>query len=591
MEESSSSSSSSSSGDSSSEDSNSDVAEDLPPTPLLDTPLSLENLQSYLGRIFTDSEDGHRYIINDLWFDDNTQDFVGSRVREDGIHGPDAEDVFLFDYFLRELAQTPVELAPSSFILDDEFRTDVRKSLEFWYGKGTLKPFEVSLIPDEHDVFHFYRRVYDNNTRSEHYQLIIPNGPRGEVIKKQLLHSCHEDCGHLRTGKMYDELWRRCWWPGMKGSVETHVKSCISCQIRGTTRDRQERQTRILETPRVYRPFQRVALDILKLGSDRSKGRATSSTDSADPPFCYLVVAVDHFTKYVEAEGFVSAPSAMDVNDFMMRHFFLRHGSPEVVVADNGANVTANQLNSELLQAMGTQSRHVTTYHAAANGQVERFNKVICDFLVHHLDDYDHYKWGQYLAATLFAINTSVNTTTGFTPFFLVHGREARRIIDRMLPDWGGTRWRRKSWQDYADSVQEVLRVCNEVAGLNISKAHSMYNQPRVIHRLQSSLIPLAAPSFSPLSESVPPPHLGRRITKRFLPGDQVLVYVPVVKTSKKRRLIKKLTKFWRGPFEVIRSINDVTYLLRIDQREQAFHINRLKPYFSRDWDGTLAFF
>ena len=44
MEESSSSSSSSSSGGNSSEDSNSDVAEDLPPTPLLDTPLSLENL-------------------------------------------------------------------------------------------------------------------------------------------------------------------------------------------------------------------------------------------------------------------------------------------------------------------------------------------------------------------------------------------------------------------------------------------------------------------------------------------------------------------------------------------------------------------
>jgi hypothetical protein len=262
-----------------------------------------------------------------------------------------------------------------------------------------------------------------------------------------------------------------------------------------------------------------------------------------------------------------------------------------VIVADNGANVTANQLNAVLLQHLGVQSRHVTTYHAAANGQVERFNKVICDFLVHHLDDFDHSQWAQYLDATLFVINTSVNVTTGFTPFFLVHGREARRIVDRILPDWGGTKWKHKSWQEYADSVQDVLRMSYKVAGENIHRAHSMYNQPRVIHRLKSSLLPLFAPTFPPTTETTPLPHLGRRVTKRFLPGDPVLVYVPVVNTSKNRRLIKKLTKFWRGPFEVIRPINDVTYLLRVKNREQAFHINRLKPYFSRDWDGTLAFF
>ena len=46
--------------------------------------------------------------------------------------------------------------------------------------------------------------------------------------------------------------------------------------------------------------------------------------------------------------------------------------------------------------------------------------------LIHEFDD----EWDEALPAALLAMRTSVNRTTGFTPFYLEHGREARLPVD-----------------------------------------------------------------------------------------------------------------------------------------------------------------
>ena len=530
---------------------------------VLPNELSLVELHQLLGRIFTDSEENKEYYVSDLWFDERLQEFVGTRAPADGspITDDDKDQPYVLEYFMRELGHGPerfVDRDSSMLLLDHNFREAVETSLDYWYADSKLSPHEVFLLEDEHGEPHFYRRVRDARTHSENYQLLIPDGPSGLVIKNHLLFACHDANCHLRFNKMYKELQRRCFWPGMYADAKAYCESCLSCQISGTTRDRQENQTTILQYPTVREPFQRVSLDILgPIGKDTSGLK-------------YLIVAVDHFTKWVEAEAYHSTPTAEEVNAFMMAHFFHKHGIPEVILADNGSNLTVNQLNARLLQDMGAQCKNVTTYHPAANGQVERFNKVICDFLKHYVSDVDHNGWAKFLDATIFAINTSVCTTTGFTPFFLVHGREAKRVIDKRLPDWTTTRWRQQGWQEYAQFIQESLRICSQVAGENIDKAHSIYNQPGVVHRTARSFDNNALPQH------------GRRVTKRFIPGDRVLVYVPVVVTSATKLQHKKLTKFWRGPFDVIRSINDVTYLVDLGNRQQAFHINRLKLFHDR---------
>jgi len=183
----------------------------------------------------------------------------------------------------------------------------------------------------------------------------------------------------------------------------------------------------------------------------------------------------------------------------------------------------------------------------------------------------DQLYWDRFLEATIFAINTSVSRVTGYTPFFLVHGREARRVVDQRLPNWSGFKWGRSDWREYADYVQAQLERCSKVAGERLDKSHSLYNQPLSVHRLSSSL-----------------GLVGQRLrnkfkVRRFEENDQVLLYVPVLRDSRRHIQIRKLQKFWRGPFSIVKRINEVTYLVRLsDKKVQPFHVSRLKPYFPR---------
>jgi hypothetical protein len=109
------------------------------------------------------------------------------------------------------------------------------------------------------------------------------------------------------------------------------------------------------------------------------------------------------------------------------------------------------------------------------------------------------------------------------------------------------------------------------VAREHLDKSHSMYNQPLAVHRVSSSF-------------GFPEQRLRRKSNlRRFAVSDQVLLYVPVPKDSRKHIQIRKLQKFWRGPFTIERCLNDVTYLVRLSPTKvQPFHVSRLKPYFER---------
>merc|ERR1712074_434118 len=56
--------------------------------------------------------------------------------------------------------------------------------------------------------------------------------------------------------------------------------------------------------------------------------------------------------------------------------------------------------------------------------------------------------------------------------------------------------------------------------------------------------------------------------------GDKVLLLLP---TSS-----NKLLAEWKGPFEIVRRINKVDYVVRIYDKERVYHINMLKPFYER---------
>lgn len=67
---------------------------------------------------------------------------------------------------------------------------------------------------------------------------------------------------------------------------------------------------------------------------------------------------------------------------------------------------------------------HTTPYNLKSDCMVERFNRTLVDQLAKTLLSCEG-EWDSFLLQVAFAYNTSVHSSTGFTPFFLTHAREA----------------------------------------------------------------------------------------------------------------------------------------------------------------------
>ena len=77
----------------------------------------------------------------------------------------------------------------------------------------------------------------------------------------------------------------------------------------------------------------------------------------------------------------------------------------------------------ELWGLLGTSLRFSTAFHPQTQGIVERMNAVVGQMIrctIHELND--KREWKNYLPTVELAINSSVNRSTGYTPFYLNYG-------------------------------------------------------------------------------------------------------------------------------------------------------------------------
>ena len=92
----------------------------------------------------------------------------------------------------------------------------------------------------------------------------------------------------------------------------------------------------------------------------------------------------------------------------------------------------------KLSELLGTVKTKTTPYHPRSDGLVERFNRTLLAMLAMFVSR-EHDNWDDLLAFMMLAYNTTVHTTTGFTPYRLVFGEECNlpgNLVHRELrPD------------------------------------------------------------------------------------------------------------------------------------------------------------
>ncbi|KAK1694689.1 hypothetical protein QYE76_011386 [Lolium multiflorum] len=139
----------------------------------------------------------------------------------------------------------------------------------------------------------------------------------------------------------------------------------------------------------------------------------------------YMLVAVDKFTKWVEAKP-INSPDAASAIKFIKSIVF-RFGVRHSIVTDNGSNFTSKEFKACCAE-VGIKLHFASVAHPQTNGQVEKANGVICNGIKKRLLgplEQARHTWPEELPSVLWSIRTTPNTTTQETPFFLVHGAEA----------------------------------------------------------------------------------------------------------------------------------------------------------------------
>nr|KYP61109.1 Pol polyprotein [Cajanus cajan] len=89
----------------------------------------------------------------------------------------------------------------------------------------------------------------------------------------------------------------------------------------------------------------------------------------------FLIVAVDHFTKWIEAEA-VATITANNIQKFFWKNVITRFGIPYALITDNGLQFTDRHFN-EFLTGLGIKHKMTSVEHPQSNGQAEAANKVI----------------------------------------------------------------------------------------------------------------------------------------------------------------------------------------------------------------------
>ncbi|GFU54195.1 retrovirus-related Pol polyprotein from transposon 17.6 [Trichonephila clavipes] len=171
--------------------------------------------------------------------------------------------------------------------------------------------------------------------------------------------------------------------------------------------------------PPAIAPFHRIGIDLL--------GRFPKSAHGNK----WLIVCTDYSTRYAITKALPTA-EVDEIAKFLLEEIVLRHGAPRVIITDRGA-VFRSRLVSSLVDLCNIDHRFTTAYHPQTNGLTERFNKTLADMLSMYVD-VEQKNWDEILPFVTFAYNTAKQETTGFTPFYLLHGREAETTLDTMLP-------------------------------------------------------------------------------------------------------------------------------------------------------------
>ncbi|GJW03012.1 reverse transcriptase domain-containing protein [Tanacetum coccineum] len=145
----------------------------------------------------------------------------------------------------------------------------------------------------------------------------------------------------------------------------------------------------------------------------------------------FLIVAIDYFTKWIEAKP-VAMITGNQVKRFERDNIVYKFGLSREIISDNEKQFRDNPLK-DWCEKLNIKQRFASIKHPQTNGQVERANRNLREGIKARLDE-ENKNWVEEVPHVLWAHRTMIKTSNGDTSFSLAYGTEAVIPVEIGMP-------------------------------------------------------------------------------------------------------------------------------------------------------------
>jgi hypothetical protein len=342
--------------------------------------------------------------------------------------------------------------------------------------------------------------------------------------------------GHQGIGKSTELLERDYIWKSLKKDVREYVTGCTECQRFKTSRGKPHGMLRTLEVP--DRPWGHLSMDFIE---------PLPTSDGYDS----ILVIVDRLTKWSIFIPTTTRLNSPKLAQLIIDHVISQHGVPVSIVSDRGSKFTS-RFWRYVTAKLGIELRLSTAFHPQTDGQTERVNQVLEQYLRFFSDD-NQSNWSDKLGVASFVYNNSVHSATGFSPFYANFGYHPR-WVDEIRRDKASSV---PIGVNLIEDITDVHKLCSA----NISEANLRYSK-----------------SYNEKHKEGP----------TYRVNDKVMLSMRNIRTKKPA---KKLDQKYSGPYSISELIGTHACRLTLPKDmkvHDVFHVALLKPFVTPTYPGQV---
>ncbi|PNF43061.1 hypothetical protein B7P43_G04743 [Cryptotermes secundus] len=364
---------------------------------------------------------------------------------------------------------------------------------------------------------------------TRHARLFVP-----ETLR-QLLIELHHDkvfAGHQGAKRNRDLVKLHYFWPNMDRDIDRYVKQCDSC-----AKFKAGRQpiAPLGELPETTFPFEMTSINFCgPYPETRRENR-------------YVPTFIDHFSRYPEAIP-IPRQDAPTVARALVTEIFSRLGCPQTLSSDKGSNFMS-ELFQQMCKLLKIKRINSTAFNPQVQGKTEKFHLGLNQTMSHYVNKYGS-DWDEFANYALMAHRANPHSAIRYSPFCLLHGQQMRLPTE---DDLTTARFVNKEPTDGRDSIRSHIDTLADrlEEPHRVTRANNRTGRERQKEQYDK----------------------GTRLII-FRPGD--LIYLRDM--TRRKRSCPKFPIRWRGPYEIVRRLSDLNYLVRVARnKEIVVNVNKMK--------------